>query len=35
MCVVTQWNAVHRAGDFRAQAFKGIEIVAGGISLEA
>jgi len=35
MCVVTQSNAVQRAGDFRAQAIKGIEIVAGGISLEA
>ena len=35
MCVVTQSNAVQRAGGFRAQAIKGIEIVAGGISLEA
>ena len=35
MCVVTQSNTVQHAGDFRAQAIKGIQIVAGGISLEA
>jgi hypothetical protein len=35
LCGDTQPNAVHCTGDFRAQAIKGIETVAGGINLEA
>ena len=35
ICGDIQKDAVRRAGDFRAQAIRGIEIVAEGVSLEA
>lgn len=35
VCGDTQTNAVCHTGDFRAQAIKEIEIVAGGVNMEA